>query len=100
MLCKNVRGRGNGDELAQDVLGHFDIVLCNHQCFLDVLVRVALAHQVLDLAADLRVGFSPRCPATGGSRDRWDWAMSTLRVDSSGQGLRRSLRRLHWLKKG
>lgn len=58
MLCKNMRGVGNGDELAEDILGHLDIVLCNHQCFLDVLVRVSLTHEVLDLATDLRVGFS------------------------------------------
>lgn len=44
MLCENVRGRGNGDKFAQDVLGHLDIVLCNHQCFLDVVLSVSLTH--------------------------------------------------------
>lgn len=56
-LCEDVRRGGNGDELAQDILGHLHVVLCDHQGLLDVLVRVALTHQVLDLAADLRVGF-------------------------------------------
>lgn len=56
MLCEDVRGGGDGDELAQDVLRHFYIVLCDHQCFLDVLVRVSLIHEVLDLTADLGVG--------------------------------------------
>lgn len=58
VLCKNMRSGGNGDKLAEDILGHFDIVLCNHQCFLNVLVRVSLTHEVLNLTADLRVGFS------------------------------------------
>lgn len=49
VLCEHVRGGGDGDELPEDVLGHLHIVLCNHQCFLDVLVGVALTHQVLDL---------------------------------------------------
>lgn len=49
VLCEHVRGRGDGDELPEDVLGHLDIVLCNHQCFLDVLVGVTLTHQVFDL---------------------------------------------------
>lgn len=52
VLCENMRGGGNGDKLTEDILGHFDIVLCNHQCFLDVLVRVSLTHEVLDLATD------------------------------------------------
>lgn len=52
MLCENMRGGGNGDKLTEDILGHFDIVLCNHQCFLDVLVRVSLTHEVLDLATN------------------------------------------------
>lgn len=49
VLCEHVRGRGDGDELPEDVLGHLDIVLSNHQRFLDVLVGVTLTHQVLDL---------------------------------------------------
>lgn len=48
-LCEHVRGGGDGDKLPEDVLGHLYIVLCNHQCFLDVLVGVTLTHQVLDL---------------------------------------------------
>lgn len=78
MLCKNMCGGGNGDKLAQDILGHFDIVLCNHQRFLDVLVRVPLTHEVLNLATDLRVGFCCCCPTAGWHRDGWDWAGSTL----------------------
>lgn len=38
VLCDDMRSRWNGHKLTQDVLGHFYIVLCNHQCFLDVLV--------------------------------------------------------------
>ncbi len=97
MLCKNMPGGGNGDKLAQDILGHFDIVLCNHQCFLDVLVQVALTHEVLNLATDLRVGLSSCCPTTRWSGDGRDGAGSTLRVDSSGQGLWRSLWCFHRL---
>lgn len=72
MLCKNMRGGGNGDKLAEDILGHFNIVLCNHQCFLDVLVRVSLTHEVLDLAAYLRVGFSSCRPTARQSRNGRD----------------------------
>lgn len=100
VLCEDVRGGGNGDELAQDALGHFDIVLCNHQCFLDVLVRVALTHQVLDLAADLGVGLSTRRPAAGRRRHRRHGAGPALRVDPSGEGLGGPLRRLHGLREG
>lgn len=71
MLCKNVGGVGNGDELSKDILGHLDIVLCNHQGFLDVLVGVALAHQVLNLAADVGVGSSQRS-SVGWDRDGRD----------------------------
>lgn len=78
MLCQNMRGGGNGDKLAQDILGHFNIVLCNHQCLLDVLVGVSLTHEVLDLATDLRVGFSSCRPTAGWSRDRRDGAGSAL----------------------
>lgn len=101
-LCEDVRRGGDGDELAQDVLGHFQVVLCDHQCFLDVLVRVALTHQVLYLAADLRVGFSRRHSATAarGRGDRRDRAGSTLGVDPPRQRLRGSLWRLRWLDKG
>ncbi len=97
MLCKNMRGGRNGDELTQDILGHFDIVLRDHQCFLDVLVRVSLTHEVLDLATDLRVGIASCRPTAGWSRDRRDGTRSALRVDSSGQGLWRSLWGFHWL---
>lgn len=97
MLCKNVSSGGNGDKLTQDILGHFDIVLCNHKCFLDVLVRVSLAHEVLDLTTDLRVGFSSCCSAVGWSRDGRDRTGSAFRINSSGQGLWRSLWCFHRL---
>lgn len=77
-LCEHVRGGGDGDKLPEDVLGHLYIVLCNHQCFLDVLVGVTLTHQVLDLRADLRIGFSCCCSTTGGGRDRRDRAVSAF----------------------
>lgn len=63
VLCDDMRCRGNGHKLTQDVLSHFYIVLCNHQCFLNVLVRVSLTHEELDLTADLRVGLSCHCTA-------------------------------------
>lgn len=78
VLCENMRGGGNRDELSQDIFSHFDIVLCNHQCFLDVLVRVSLTHEVLYLTTDLRVGFSSCCSAAGNGRDGRDRAGPTL----------------------
>lgn len=78
MLCKNMRSGGNGDKLTKDILGHFNIVLCNHQCFLDVLVRVSLTHEVLNLATDLGVGFSSCRPTTGWSSHGWDRTGSAL----------------------
>lgn len=100
MLCEHMRGRGDGDELPEDVLGHLNIVLCNHQCLLDVLVGVALTHQVLDLRAHLRVGVSSCCSATWGGGDRRDRAVPALRVHPSGQGLRGSLRGFRRLREG
>lgn len=91
VLCEHVRGGGDGDELPEDVLGHLHVVLCNHQCFLDVLVGVALIHQQLDLRADLRVGLpspSRRSAAAGGRGDGRDRAVAAFRVDPPGQGLR------------
>lgn len=38
VLCDDMCSRRNGHKLTQDVLSHFYIVLCNHQCFLDVLM--------------------------------------------------------------
>lgn len=69
VLCDDMRRRWNGHKLTQDVLGHFYIVLCNHQSFLDVLVRVSLTHQQLDLTADLGVGLSPHRTAAGRGQD-------------------------------
>lgn len=40
---------GDGDKLAQDVLGRLQVVLGDHQSFLDVLDGVALGHQAFDL---------------------------------------------------
>lgn len=48
-LCGDVCGRGDGDELAQDVLGRLQVVLGDHQGFLDVLDGVALGHQAFNL---------------------------------------------------
>lgn len=78
MLCENMRGGRNGDKLAQDVLCHFNIVLCNHKCFLDVLVGVSLTHEVLDLTTNLKVSFSSCCPTDGRGGDGRDRAGSTL----------------------
>lgn len=47
-LCGDVRRGGNGDKLAQDVLGRLQVVLGDHQGFLDVLDGVALGHQALN----------------------------------------------------
>lgn len=79
MLCDDMRSGGNGHKLTQDVLGHFYIVLCDHQSLLDVLVRVSLTHEELDLTADLSAGFAP-----DGGRDRGrDRAGAALGVDPS-----------------
>jgi len=85
-LCGVRRGGGDGDELAQDVLGHLDIVLRDEQRLLDVLRGVALATQLLDLATDVGVGRVGAGPV--------------LRVDPPGEGLRRSLRGLRRLREG
>lgn len=80
VLCEDMRSGGNGHKLTQDVLGHLYIVLCNHQSFLDVLLRVSLTHEELDLTADLSAGFAPdRGRDRGGDR-----AGAALRVDPSG----------------
>lgn len=41
--------RGDGDKLSQDVLGRLQVVLGDHQSFLDVLDGVALGHQAFYL---------------------------------------------------
>lgn len=48
-LCSDVCCRGDGDELAQDVLGRLQVVLGDHQGFLDVLDGIALGHQAFNL---------------------------------------------------
>lgn len=80
LLCEDVCRGGHGHKLAQDILGHLDVVLRDHQSFLDVLVGVTLAHEQLDLAADLRVA---GC-SCGGNRAR-----PAVRVDAAWEGLRR-----------
>lgn len=90
MLCEDVCSGGDGDELAQDVLGHLDIVLGDLQGLLDVLVGVALAHQVLDLAAE---GW---CYRHRGQRHRYGCsrghgARAPVGVDPPGQRLRGTL---------
>lgn len=49
-------GRRDGHELAEDVLGHVDVVVSDEQGFLDVLVGVALAQEALDFTGELRRG--------------------------------------------
>lgn len=49
-LCGDVRRRRDGDKLAKDVLGRLQVVLGDHQSFLDVLDGVALGHQAFNLA--------------------------------------------------
>lgn len=78
-----MRRGGDGHELPQDVLGHLDIVLCNHEGLLDVLLGVALAQEMLDLAGDLLAG--------SWTRSRGDGAGPAFRVDAAGKGLRRPL---------
>lgn len=48
-LCGDVCRGGDGDKLAQDVLSRLQVVLGDHQGFLDVLDGVALGHQAFDL---------------------------------------------------
>lgn len=48
-LCGDVCRGGDGDKLAQDVLGCLHVVLGDHQGFLDVLDGVALGHQAFYL---------------------------------------------------
>lgn len=75
--------RRDGHKLPQDVLGHLNIVLCNHKGFLDVLMGVALAQEVLDLTAELLAGPWTR---SGGNR-----AGPAIRVDAAGERLGRPL---------
>lgn len=75
--------RRYGHKLPQDVLGHLNIVLCNHKGFLDVLIGVALAQEVLDLTADLLAGPWAR---SGGNR-----AGPAIGVNATGKRLRRPL---------
>lgn len=75
--------RRDGHKLSQDVLGHLNIVLCNHKGFLDVLMGVALAQEVLNLAADLLAGPWTR---SGGNR-----AGPAIGVDATRKRLRRPL---------
>lgn len=76
-------GGGDGHKFPQDVLGHLDIVLCNHKGFLDVLLGVALAQEVLDLTADLLAG-SWTC-------SRGNRTGPAFRADATGKRLGRPL---------
>lgn len=38
VLCGHVSRGGDGNKLPENILGHFDIVMCNEQRFLDVLI--------------------------------------------------------------
>ena len=59
-LCGDVRRRGDGDKLAQDVLGRLQVVLGDHQGFLDVLDGVALRHQAFDLPVQRQASRAPQ----------------------------------------
>lgn len=48
-LCGDMGCGWNGDKLPQDVLGGLEVVLGDHQSFLDILDGVTLRHQALDL---------------------------------------------------
>lgn len=61
--CGDVRRRRDGHKLSQDVLGRLQVVLGDHQSFLDVLDGVTLRHQALDLPAQ---GHVPRSPSPRG----------------------------------
>lgn len=91
MLGSYMGRRGNGNKFPEDVFGHLDVVLGNDQSFLDVLVRVPLTHEVLDLTGELRRGGGSR----GGSTTTLLPAASfPFRVDSPREWFRRSLRNL------
>lgn len=52
LLREDVGRGGDGHKLAQDVLSRLQVVLGDHQGLLDVLERIALAHQTLYLPVD------------------------------------------------
>lgn len=60
VLCGHVGRGGNGDKFPENIFGHVNIVMGNDECFLDVLIGVALAHEVLNFTGELG----------GGSRDQ------------------------------
>lgn len=68
-LCGDVSRGGDRDELAQDVLGRLQVVLGDHQGFLDVLDGIALGYQAFDLTVQ---GLVPTgdSSATGRGRRR------------------------------
>lgn len=48
-----VGGRRDRNKFPEDVLGHFNVVVGNDQSFLNVLVGVSLAQEVLNLTGEL-----------------------------------------------
>lgn len=48
-LCSDMCCRWNRDKLSQDILGSLQVVLGDHQSFLDILDGVTLRDQALDL---------------------------------------------------
>lgn len=56
VLCGHVGRGGNGDKLPENIFGHVNVVVSYDKGLLDVLVGVALAHEVLNLAGELRGG--------------------------------------------
>lgn len=92
MLGGDVGGRRDRDKFPEDVLGHFDVVVGNDQGFLNVLVGVPLAHEVLDLTGELRRG-------GGRGATLLTAACFPLRVDSPRERFGRPLRNLGTLSK-
>lgn len=84
--------RRNRNELPEDILGHFNVVVGNDQSFLNVLVGVSLTHEVLDLTGELWRG--------GGSRSSGSTPLLTatrsfsFRVDSPREWFGRPFRNL------
>lgn len=65
-LCGDMSRGGDGDELAQYVLGRLQVVLGDHQGFLDVLDGVALGHQALNLPVQSQAASRRRRGRGGG----------------------------------
>lgn len=98
-LCSDVRRRWNRDKLSQDILGSLQVVLGDHQSFLDILDGVTLRHQALDLPVEGQISWTSGRRGRGGgggAREVWQWSEKfpvcrswpSVRVSSPGQGFR------------